>query len=92
MKADDLDRMQTVGENAYTDDEVVWCKETIRYLRGLLDYQGLIDCGLPVSDLRRTSRRMVIQTFAATYKFLCSVTPASTSSSKKGRDPTALGT
>ena len=35
-----------------TDDEVVWCKETIRYLRGLLDNQGLIDRGLPVSDLR----------------------------------------
>ena len=58
MKADDLDRMQTVGENAYTDDEVVWCKETIRYLWGLLDNQGLIDRGLPVSDLLRTSQRM----------------------------------
>ena len=58
MSADDLDRMPTVGDNAYTDDEVVWCKEAIRYLRGLLDNQGLIDRGLPVSDLRRTSRRI----------------------------------
>ena len=58
MSADDLDRMQTVGDNACTDDEVIWCKQTIRYLRGLLDNQGLIDRCMPVSDLRRTSRRM----------------------------------
>jgi hypothetical protein len=60
MSADDLDRIPTVGDNAYTDDEaeVVWCKEIIRYLRGLLDNQGLIDRGLPASDLRRTSRRI----------------------------------
>ena len=52
MSADDLDRMPTVGDNAYTDEEVVWCKETIRYVRGLLDNQELLGRGLPVSDLR----------------------------------------
>jgi hypothetical protein len=40
MSADDLDRMPTAGDNAYTDDDVIWCKETIRYLRGLLDNQA----------------------------------------------------
>ncbi len=46
MSADNLKRMQTVHYNAYNDKKVVWCKETIRYLRGQLDNQGLIDCGL----------------------------------------------
>jgi hypothetical protein len=45
--AGDLDRMPTVGDGAYTDEEVHWCKETIRYLRSQLDDQGLIDRGLP---------------------------------------------
>ncbi len=46
MSADNLNRMQTVHYNAYNDKKVVWCKETIRYLLGQLDNQGLIDCGL----------------------------------------------
>ena len=40
MSADNLKRMQTVHYNAYNDKKVVWCKETIRYLRGLLDNQA----------------------------------------------------
>ena len=31
MCADDLDLMPTVGDGAYSDEEVHWCKETIRY-------------------------------------------------------------
>ena len=54
----DLSYNDDSSDLSYTYDEVVWCKETIRYLRGLLDNQGLIDRGLPVSDLRRTSRCM----------------------------------
>ena len=30
MCADDLDLMPTVGDGAYSDEEVHWCKETIR--------------------------------------------------------------
>ena len=55
MCAGDLDLMPTVGEGAYSDDEVLWCKETIRYLRSRLDSQGLIDRGLPAAV--RTSAR-----------------------------------
>ena len=47
MCADDLDLMPTVGDGAYSDEEVHWCKETIRYLRSQLDNQGLIDRHLP---------------------------------------------
>jgi hypothetical protein len=57
ISAEDLDRMPTVGDNAYTDEEVAWCTETIRYLRGQLDDKGLIDRGLPVGGSRQTSRR-----------------------------------
>jgi len=65
IRAEDLDRMPTVGDNAYTDDEVVWCNETIRYLRGQLDDMGLTDRGLPVGESRRTSRRATTAAVAA---------------------------
>jgi hypothetical protein len=32
MSANDLDWMPTAGDNAFTDDKVVWCKETIWFL------------------------------------------------------------
>ena len=61
MCAGDLDLMPTVGDGAYTDEEVHWCKETIRYLRTQLDGQGLIDRGLPGARVMRVLRR--IQSF-----------------------------
>jgi hypothetical protein len=87
MCAGDLDQVPTVGDGAYTDEEVTWCKETTRYLRSQLHCQGLIDRGLPGARVAvrasARSRRSITKEAAPVAKSTDRV-PA-TSSRKRSR-------
>ena len=81
MNFEELRRPPCVGDGAYTEEEQIWCKETIEYFVATLDAAGRQLRGIPESVPRRAGQRRAAAGRAGPGPAAAAAAPASTPAS-----------